>query len=71
MTRVEEMKKDGFKLVIYGLDKQIFATYENVKSFYRDYLGKWIIFGMKDENIIDEFTLKDFYDYSIITRAKY
>lgn len=65
------MKKDGFKLVIYGLDKQVFAAYENVKSFYRDYLGKWIIFGMKDNNIIDEFTLKDFYDYSIITRAKY
>ena len=53
------------------LDKQIFARYEHVKSFYRDYLGKWIIFGIKDNEIIDKFVLKDFHDYSIITRAKY
>ena len=71
MSRIEEMKKDGYTLIIYGLDKQIFARYEHVKSFYRDYLGTWIIFGVKDDEIIDKFVLKDFHDYSIITRAKY
>lgn len=71
MTRIEEMTKHGYTLIIYGIDKQIFEKYEHVKCFYRDFYGNWVIYGMKDDEIIDEFVLKDFYDYSIITKAKY
>lgn len=67
MTRIEEMKKNGYTLNIYGLDKQLYAQYKNVACFIRNHSGHWIIYGIKD-NIIDEFNLSEFSDYSIITK---
>ena len=69
MTRIEEMKKYGYTLVIYGLDKQVFARYEHVGWFGRYHNGEWIIYDL-DGNVMDEFNLKEFYDYSILTKNR-
>lgn len=67
MTRIEEMKKHGYTLIIYGLDRQIYKRYEHVSCFGRYHTGLWIIYDM-DGKELDKFILNDFYDYSILTK---
>ena len=70
MTRIDEMKKYGFTLIIYGLDGQIFGKWEHVGYFGRFHTGLWIIYDI-DEKEITRFILADFKDYSIITKNKW
>lgn len=69
MTRVQEMQKYGYTLIIYGLDSQIFGKWEHVGCFGRFHTGLWIIYDL-DGNEIDRFYLREFKDYSIITKNK-
>lgn len=70
MTRIEEMKKNGYKLNIYGLDGQLYKSFEHVSYFGRFSNGLWIVYDM-DEKEIERFYLREFKDYSIITKNKY
>ncbi len=67
MTRIEEMKKDGYTLNIYGLDGQLYQQYKKVSYFIRFHFGLWIIYGI-DGKEIDRFELKEFSNYSILTK---
>lgn len=70
MTRIDEMKKYGYTLIIYGLDGQIFGKWEHVGCFGIFHTGLWIIYDI-DEKEIDRFILTDFKCYSIITKNKW
>lgn len=67
MTRIEEMKKDGYTLNIYGLDGQLYKQYKSVSHFIRFHFGLWVIYDINDKEL-DRFELKEFSNYSILTK---
>lgn len=70
MTRIEEMKKDGYTLQIYNVAGDTEKKLEKVAYFLRFHTGLWIVYDVKD-NEIGRFILKDFSGYEIITKNKY
>lgn len=70
MTRIEELKKDGYTLQIYNAAGDIEKKLEKVSYFLRFHTGLWIVYDIKD-NEIDRFVLKNFSGYEIITKNKY
>jgi hypothetical protein len=69
MTRIEEMKKDGYTLNIYGLDGQLYDSFKNVLYFVHFHTGLWIVYGI-DEKEIARFDLKEYKEYSILTKNR-
>lgn len=71
MTRFQEMKTQGYTLRIYGFNNEVLKEYNNVRCTGFDSMTyKWTIYGMHDNNIIDEFELKHFKDFDCITKNK-
>ena len=70
MTRIEELKKDGYTLQIYNAAGDTEKKLEKVSYFLRFHTGLWIVYDTKD-NEIDRFILKDISGYEIITKNKY
>ena len=67
MTRIEEMKKDGYTLNIYGLDGQLYNSFKNVSYFIHFHSGLWIVYDINEKEI-ERFNLKEFKEYSILTK---
>jgi hypothetical protein len=63
------MKKHGYKLNIYDINGNLFKSFDHVSYFGRFHTGLWIIYDI-DEKEIDRFYLREFKDYSIITKNK-
>lgn len=69
MTRIEEMKKNGYTLNIYGLDGQLYDSFKNVSYFIHFHTGLWIIYDVGEKEIA-RFELREYKDYTIITKNK-
>jgi len=69
MTRIEEMKKDGYTLNIYGLDGQLFDSFKHVSYFVHFHSGLWIVYDINEKEIA-HFDLKEYKEYSILTKNK-